>query len=72
MTQEEKISALAELFEVDEASLAPERALDTLNWDSMAMLSVIALVKTQFNKKLTGAELRTYKTVQDLLNVMAS
>jgi acyl carrier protein len=70
MTQEEKISELAEIFEVDANELTPERALDTLNWDSMAMLSTIALVKSKFDKKLAGSELRCMRLVKDILNVM--
>jgi acyl carrier protein len=70
MIQEEKMDALAELFEVEASELKPETQLDTLQWDSMAMLSVIALVKTKFNKRLPGAEIRGFKTVGDILKVM--
>lgn len=70
MIQEEKMDALAELFEVEASELKPETQLDTLQWDSMAMLSVIALVKAKFNKRLPGAEIRGFKTVGDILKVM--
>ncbi len=70
MTYEEKINELAEMFEIGAAELTPERALDTLNWDSMTMLTLIAMVKARFNKKLPGAEIRQFKTIQDILNVM--
>ena len=70
MTQEEKINELAEMFEVEPAELMPERSLDTLNWDSMSMLSLIALVKARFDKRLTGETLRGFKTIGDMLAVM--
>ncbi len=70
MTQQEKIEALEELFETDAGVLKPETALDTLQWDSMAMLSLIALVNEQFGKRLIGSQLKAFKTVQDLLAVM--
>lgn len=70
MTQEEKLETLAEIFDCDMGELKPEAQLDTLQWDSMTMLSVIAMVKAQFDKKLPGAEIRAFKTVQDILNVM--
>lgn len=70
MTQEEKIEALAEVFDTDAASLTAETKLDDIGWDSMAMLSVIALVKARFDKKLPGAEIRAFETVGDILNVM--
>ena len=70
MTQEEKLDALAEMFDRDAAELNPDTQLDDIAWDSMAMLSVIAMAKTRFGKKITGAQIREFKTVQDILNVM--
>jgi acyl carrier protein len=70
MTEQEKIEALEEMFEVAAGVLKPETALDTLQWDSMAMLSLIALVNERFGKRLAGSQLKALKTVQDLLAVM--
>ena len=70
MTQKEKIEALEELFEADAGVLKPETALDTLQWDSMAMLSLIALVNEKFGKRLSGVQLRELKTIQDIFAVM--
>ena len=70
MTQEEKMEALADVFDTDASSLTPETQLDEVGWDSMAMLSVIALFKTKFGKQLPGAEIRAFKTVGDILKDM--
>ena len=70
MTQEEKIGLLEEMFEADAGTLQPETALDTLRWDSMAMLSLIALFKVKFGKKLAGEQIRSFKTISDILAVM--
>ena len=70
MTQQEKIGLLEEMFEVDAGTLRPETALDTLQWDSMAMLSLIALVNEKFGKRLNGTQIKAFKTVQDILEVM--
>lgn len=70
MTQQEKIEALAEMFEVESGLLKPETALDTLQWDSMAMLSLIALVSERFGKRVAGSQLKAFKTIQNLLEVM--
>jgi len=70
MTQQEKIEALEEVFEADAGVLYPEIALDTLQWDSMAMLSMVALVDKRVGKRLSGTQLKAAKTVQDLLNLM--
>ena len=70
MELEEKLEALAEILDCDVGELKPETQLDTLEWDSMAMLSLIAIVKTKFNKKIPGVDLRKFKTVQDILDRM--
>lgn len=70
MTEQKKIEALEEMFEVDAGALTPETALDKLQWDSMAMLSLVALADKQFGKRLSGSQLKASKTIQDLLDVM--
>ena len=70
MTQEEKIGLLEEMFEAEAGALKPETALDTLQWDSMAMLSLIALVNEKFGKRLSGPQLKALRSVQDVLDVM--
>lgn len=67
MTDNEKLDALAEVFEAD--ALSPEMALDELGWDSMAMLSVIALARAN-GKAVAGGTLRELKTIGDILNVL--
>lgn len=70
MNEKEKIEVLAEIFDCDVGEVSPEKPLDELVWDSMAMLSVIAMVKARFDRKLPGAEIRGFKTVRDVMNVM--
>ena len=70
MTQEEKLEALAETLDRDVGELAPDTKLDSIGWDSMAILSVIALAKTRFGKKITGAQVREFKVVQDILSAL--
>ncbi len=70
MTQQEKMEALAELFMEDSVMFTAETSLDNLIWDSMAMLSLIALVNERFGKRLGSAQLRAFKTVHDILAVM--
>jgi len=72
MTHEEKINELAEMFEVEASDLAPETQLDTLNWDSMMKLSLIALLKTKFDKRVAGEALKELRTVGDVLALMGN
>lgn len=70
MMEQEKIEAIAEVLDCDAASLSPDTQLDEVGWDSMAMLGVIAMVKARFDKKLPGAEIRSFETIGDILAVM--
>lgn len=68
---EEKLEALADALDKDIGELAPETELSSLGWDSMAVLGVIAMAKTRFGKTLTGAQIREFTTVQDILSALA-
>lgn len=71
MDEKEKLALLEETFEVDEGTLTPETNLDDVDeYDSMSKLSLIVMVEDNFGKKLTGAEIKAFKTVQDILDVM--
>ena len=67
MNEQEKMEALFEIFETED--FTSESALDTLQWDSMAMLSVMALVKNN-GKSVTGQQMREMKTVSDILDIL--
>ena len=45
---------------------------DLDEWSSLIAFTVIAMVKVEYNKTLTGAELRHCKTVEDLYNLVAA
>ena len=71
MTQEEKIAMLEEVLELDNGTLKPEMQLDQVDsYDSMAKLSIIVMMDDEFSKKLTGDQIREFKTVQDILDFM--
>ena len=64
MMKNEIIEALADIFETED--FTEETLLETLPWDSMAMLSVVALAKKS-NITLSGATIREFETVGDIL-----
>lgn len=66
MTEQEKIDRLADVLDQDSGALNAETRLDEIGWDSMGMLSVIALAKTN-GKTITGAQIRAFGTVGDIL-----
>lgn len=71
MTNEEKMRLIEETLELDANSLTEETVLaDVEEYDSMAKLSLIVLCDDEFGKKLSGEELRSFKTVKDILDFM--
>lgn len=71
MTKEEKIALLEDMLELDCGALAPETLLSSVDeYDSMAKLSLIVLMDEECGKKLTGEQIREFKTVGDILNFM--
>lgn len=41
-------------------------------WSSLTAMSLIAMAKTQYGKTITGREVRSCKTVEELFNLIAS
>lgn len=71
MTNEEKIAMLEDMLELDGGSLKPEMNLEDIEeYDSMAKLSLIVMMDDEFSKKLSGEQIRTFKTIQDIIDFM--
>lgn len=63
----------AEFDETPMEIFTPETEYKTLDeWNSLTALSVIAMVGDNYNKTITGADLRSNKTILDLFNYVAS
>jgi acyl carrier protein len=71
MDVNEKIALLEDMLELDEGTLKPETQLNELEeWDSLAAVSLVALVDEHFSEKINGQAIKAFKTVQDVLDVM--
>ena len=71
MTNDEKITVLEDMLELDGGTLKPEMNLNDIpEYDSMAKLSLIVMMDDEFGKKLTGEQIREMKTVQDVIDFM--
>lgn len=71
MDEQKKLALLEDMMELDEGTLAPETALaDIEEWDSLARLSLIVLMDEEFGKSITGADVRAFVTVADILACM--
>lgn len=73
MLLDEFVSQFEEqLDEVPPGTITPETKFRELQeWDSMAALSIIALVDHKFNKQLTGEDLSKYNTVGQLFSFVS-
>jgi acyl carrier protein len=59
-------AGLAEIFEVSEASISPDFDLASHTWDSLAIVSTLALADECFNLMLDGKALGECVTVADI------
>ena len=66
MTDQEKIERSADNLEQDAGKITADTRLDEIGWDSMGMLSVIALAKTN-GKTISGTQVRAFEKVGDIL-----
>jgi len=74
MELNEFIANFAEQFdETDPSEIQASTHFHDLDeWSSLTGMSVIALAKTEYGKTITGAELRSCITVEDVYNLLAS
>lgn len=71
MTQENMIEILADVLDIDADQLAPGTELAGLDeWDSLSALSLIVTADEKWGKKLTGEQVRSFVTVQDILDFL--
>lgn len=71
MKEKEVLSLLEEIMELEENEL--ERNTDLTNiedWDSLAVLSFIAMIKKRYNLMIKSEDMRKVKTVSDIMNLV--
>lgn len=74
MKLEEFILNFADQFDDTDASeiQADTEYQELEEWSSLTAMSLIALAKTQYGKTITGREVRSCKTVEELFNLIVS
>lgn len=74
MTLDEFVKAFAAEFdETPEDQFKADTEFKALDeWSSLTALSIIAMIDEQMDKTVTGADIRTSKTVEDLFNLANS
>lgn len=71
MTEEETLESIADVLEMETDEISRETILEECEaWDSIAILSVISIINEEFNRFPHADEIKAYKTVGDLMDVM--
>lgn len=70
MSDEKKMELLAEVLDCDEDISLDVRLSDLEEWDSVAILSFIAMMDEEFGRTVKGEEVRKIETVKDALDFM--
>lgn len=72
MTLNEFVEAFSAEFEETPAEVfSPTTEFKSLEeWGSLIALSIIAMVDEEFDKSITGADIRGSKTIEDLYNTI--
>lgn len=71
MTEQEKMEELVDVLEMDLGEFDRDTVLEEVEtWDSVAVLSFIALMNEKFDKIFYAPEIAVCKTVGDLMDMM--
>lgn len=70
MTKQEFLQELTDILETDEFLTENTNLFSIRSYDSLSMMSIIAMVFTNFKVKLQGSELAKVTTVQSLINLI--
>jgi acyl carrier protein len=65
-------AGLADIFEVPQSAIGPQVELAAHNWDSLAIVSTIALIDEVYGELVDGASLAKCATVADLDALIAT
>ncbi len=65
------LNELAESIELQEGSLTVDTKISDIDWDSLAVISCIALADEQFNIMLSGDELSKIETIGDIFKLIS-
>ncbi|MGI6778390.1 MAG: acyl carrier protein [Acetivibrionales bacterium] len=71
MTNKEKMNILEEVLDIEEDVLNEDTDLDQISaWDSIAVISTIAMFDSIFGKEISPEEVKHFKKVKDIIDRM--
>ena len=66
-SRDEFLEQLADALDVDPGILQPHLRLEDIDWDSLAVISTIAIVDSVYGKMLSGEKIQQCSTFDDLM-----
>ena len=74
MTLNEFVARFAEEFdETPQEEFTPATEFKNLDeWGSLTALSIVSMVDEEYDKRITGADLRSVATIEELYNLVES
>jgi acyl carrier protein len=73
MTNAELIELFAEALEIEASAIRPEKAIaEYEEWNSLAWLTIMALLDERYNIHLSAEDFRGFVTVQDVVDKITS
>ena len=66
------LESLAEAIELPSNALTKETKLSSINWDSLAVISCIALADEYFQVMLSGEDLTNANKIEDILIMISN
>jgi len=71
MTVKEKLNLLEELLLIEKDTLGEATELNGISeWDSMAVISTIAMFDSVYGKDIKSEEIKKFKTIKDIIDKM--
>lgn len=67
----ELVAKIAEILEVDDLDIT-KKFTDYDEWDSLATLSVLAMLDSNYNTTMKGAEILSFATIEDFCKEVMS
>lgn len=72
MTRKDFLLKLDSLMERPPGTTRPDEVLEQMEaWDSLTLMGFIALVDSEFSKRVAGPQLAACKTVDDLMKLVS-
>jgi len=71
MSEQERIELLEEIMDLDAGTLKTSDTLaDYEEWDSLTALTFISEMDERFGRKVSGEQIKSFKTVADAIAIM--